>query len=209
MLTRNDNYKSTRNCYVGGNYVQYIVVHYTGYYAPAKNFCLSQMNNDLGGSSHDFVDDNEWYCAIDHNNCAWAVGDDEGYGRFPNGITNSNSLNIEMCCCNSNLDVSQQTMLNTAEIVAYYMKVYGLGIDKVKRHYDASYKQCPRDMAPGISDGNSRWGVFLSWVQKAYNGESLTVTATQQEAKTYPDNEVEQYEGCKVFLTNEAYKYNK
>ena len=62
MLTRNDNYKSTRNCYVGGNYVQYIVVHYTGCYAPAKNFCLSQMNNDLGGSAHDFVDDNEWYC---------------------------------------------------------------------------------------------------------------------------------------------------
>ena len=208
MLTRNDNYKSTRNCYVGGNYIQYIVVHYTGCYAPAKNFCLSQMNNDLGGSAHDFVDDNEWYCAIDHNNCAWAVGDDEGYGRFPNGITNSNSLNIEMCCCNSNLDVSQQTMLNTAEIVAYYMKVYGLGIDKVKRHYDASYKQCPRDMAPGVSDGNARWGVFLSWVQKAYNGESLTAATTQQEVKAYPDNEVEQYEGCKVFLTDEAYKYN-
>ena len=210
MLNRNDNYKSTRNCYIGGNTVYYIIVHYTGCYAPAKNFCLSQMNNDLGGSAHDFVDDNEWYCAIDHNNCAWAVGDDEGYGRFPNGITNSNSLNIEMCCCNANLDVSDTTAKNTAEIVAYYMKLYNVPIERVKRHYDASYKSCPRDMSPAVPDGNSRWGVFLSWVQKAYNGESLTSTTTTNNVttKTYPDNEVEQYEGCKVFLTDEAYKYN-
>ena len=210
MLNRNDNYKSTRNCYIGGNTVYYIVVHYTGCYAPAKNFCLSQMNNDLGGSAHDFVDDNEWYCAIDHNNCAWAVGDDEGYGRFPNGITNSNSLNIEMCCCNANLDVSDTTAKNTAEIVAYYMKLYNVPIERVKRHYDASYKSCPRDMSPAVPDGNSRWGVFLSWVQKAYNGESLTSTTTTNNVttKTYPDNEVEQYEGCKVFLTDEAYRYN-
>ena len=210
MLNRNDNYKSTRNCYIGGNTVYYIIVHYTGCYAPAKNFCLSQMNNDLGGSAHDFVDDNEWYCAIDHNNCAWAVGDDEGYGRFPNGITNSNSLNIEMCCCNANLDVSDTTAKNTAEIVAYYMKLYNVPIERVKRHYDASYKPCPRDMSPAVPDGNSRWGVFLSWVQKAYNGESLTSTTTTNNVttKTYPDNEVEQYEGCKVFLTDEAYKYN-
>lgn len=210
MLNRNDNYKSSRNCYIGGNTVYYIIVHYTGCYAPAKNFCLSQMNNDLGGSAHDFVDDNEWYCAIDHNNCAWAVGDDEGYGRFPNGITNSNSLNIEMCCCNANLDVSDTTAKNTAEIVAYYMKLYNVPIERVKRHYDASYKSCPRDMSPAVPDGNSRWGVFLSWVQKAYNGESLTSTTTTNNVttKTYPDNEVEQYEGCKVFLTDEAYKYN-
>ena len=210
MLNRNDNYKSTRNCYIGGNTIYYIVVHYTGCYAPAKNFCLSQMNNDLGGSAHDFVDDNEWYCAIDHNNCAWAVGDDEGYGRFPNGITNSNSLNIEMCCCNANLDVSDTTAKNTAEIVAYYMKLYNVPIERVKRHYDASYKSCPRDMSPAVPDGNSRWGVFLSWVQKAYNGESLTSTTTTNNVttKTYPDNEVEQYEGCKVFLTDEAYRYN-
>ena len=208
MLNRNDNYKSTRNCYIGGNTVYYIILHYTGCYARAKNFCLSQMNNDLNGSAHDFVDDYEWYCAIDHNNCAWAVGDDEGYGRFPNGITNNNSLNIEMCCCNANLDVSDTTAKNTAEIVAYYMKLYNVPIERVKRHYDASYKSCPRDMSPAVPDGNSRWGVFLSWVQKAYNGESLTSTTTQQEVKVYPDNEVEQYEGCKVFLTDEAYRYN-
>lgn len=39
--------------------------------------------------------------------------------------------------------------------------------------------------------------------------KNITITTTQQEVKAYPDNEVEQYEGCKVFLTNEAYKYNE
>lgn len=144
MLKRNDNYRSTRNCYIGGNNIKYIVVHYTGYFAPIKNYCLSQMNNDLNGSAHDFVDDNEWYNAIEHCHRAWAVGDDQGYGVYPNGIRNDNSLSIEMCCCNANLDVSEKTMKNTAEIVAYYMKVYNVPIGNIKRHYDASYKECPR-----------------------------------------------------------------
>ena len=178
MLKRNDNYRSTRNCYIGGNNIKYIVVHYTGYFAPCINYCLSQMNNDLNGSAHDFVSDDEWYNAIEHSNRAWAVGDDQGYGVYPNGIRNDNSLSIEMCCCNANLDVSEKTMKNTAEIVAYYMKVYNVPIGNVKRHYDASYKECPRDMTPYVKDGESRWGVFLSWVKAAYNGVAITNNTT-------------------------------
>lgn len=174
MLKRNDNYRSTRNCYIGGNSIKYIVVHYTGYFAPCINYCLSQMNNDLNGSAHDFVSDDEWYNAIEHSNRAWAVGDDQGYGVYPNGIRNDNSLSIEMCCCNANLDVSEKTMKNTAEIVAYYMKVYNVPIGNVKRHYDASYKECPRDMTPYVTGGESRWGVFLSWVNAAYNGVAIS-----------------------------------
>ena len=205
MLKRNDSLRTTRDCYLNSNTVKYIVVHYTGYFAPIKNYCLSQMNNDLNGSAHDFVDDNEWYNSIEHKHGAWAVGDDQGYGRYPNGIRNDNSISIEMCCCNANLDVSEKTMKNTAEIVAYYMKVYNVPLQNVKRHYDASYKECPRDMTPYVKDGESRWGVFLSWVQRAYNGESLASTTTNNvPTKTYPDNEVEQYEGCKVFLIDEA-----
>ena len=180
MLKRNDSLRTTRNCYLNSNTVKYIVVHYTGCFAPVKNFCLSQMNNDLQGSAHDFVGDSEWYCAIDHSNRAWAVGDDQGYGRFPNGITNQNSLSIEMCCCNANLDVSEKTMKNTAEIVAYYMKVYNVPLQNVKRHYDASYKSCPRDMTPYVKDGESRWGIFLSWVNAAYNGVAITNNTTNQ-----------------------------
>lgn len=172
MLKRNDSLRTNRNCYLNSNTVKYIVVHYTGYFAPIKNYCLSQMNNDLNGSAHDFVDDNEWYNSIEHRHGAWAVGDDNGYGRFPNGITNQNSLSIEMCCCNANLDVSAKTIENTAEIVAYYMKVYGVPIDRVVRHWDCSYKQCPRDMA---GNNNANWNKFKTKVMGYYNGTTKQV----------------------------------
>ena len=152
---------STRNCYVGGNIVKYIVVHYTACYAPVKNFCLSQMNNDLNGSAHDFVGDNEWYCSIAHTNRAWSVGDDNGYGRFPNGITNSNTLNIEMVAKPYELP-SAKTIENTAEIVAYYMKMYNVPLSRVVRHYDASYKPCPYGMH---GNNNAKWNEFKNKVR--------------------------------------------
>lgn len=183
MLKRNDSLRSVRNTSGKRTNIKYIVVHYTGCFAPIKNYCLSQMNNDLNGSAHDFVDDNEWYNAIPHNYIAWAVGDDNGYGVYPNGIRNDNSLSIEMCCCNANLDVSEKTMKNTAEIVAYYMKVYNVPIGNVKRHYDASYKECPRDMTPYVTGGESRWGVFLGWVKDFYNGKVQQTQTTQIDYK--------------------------
>lgn len=176
MLKRNNSLMSTKNCYVGGNIVKYIVVHYTGCYAPAKNFCLSQMNNDLNGSAHDFVDDNEWYCSIAHTNRAWSVGDDNGYGRFPNGITNSNTLNIEMVAKPYELP-SSKTIENTAEIVAYYMKVYNVPLSRVVRHYDASYKPCPYGMH---GNNNAKWNEFKNKVNYYYNGAKPQQTTTTQ-----------------------------
>ena len=176
MLKRNDTLMSTKNCYIGGNTVKYIVVHYTGCYAPVKNFCLSQMNNDLNGSAHDFVDDNEWYCSIAHTNRAWSVGDDNGYGRFPNGITNSNTLNIEMVAKPYELP-SAKTIENTAEIVAYYMKVYNVPLSRVVRHYDASYKPCPYGMH---GNNNAKWNEFKNKVNYYYNGAKPQQTTTSQ-----------------------------
>ena len=176
MLKRNDSLISARNCYIGGNTIKYIVVHYTGCYAPAKNFCLSQRNNDLNGSAHDFVDDNEWYCSIAHTNRTWSVGDDNGYGRFPNGITNSNTLNIEMIAKPYELP-SAKTIENTAEIVAYYMKVYNVPLSRVVRHYDASYKPCPYGMH---GNNNAKWNEFKNKVNYYYNGVKPQQTTTTQ-----------------------------
>lgn len=177
MLTRNDSLKSTRNCYLNQNTVKYIVVHYTACDAPARNFALSQMNNDLGGSAHDFVDSTSWYCAIDHKHGAWAVGDNQGYGVYPNGITNYNSLNIEMVAPPWQLPPTK-TIENTAEIVAYYMKVYNVPISRVVRHYDASYKQCPYGMH---GNNNPVWNSFKAKVQAYYNGTVANNTTNNQE----------------------------
>lgn len=172
MLTRNDSLRSTRNCYPNSNTVKYIVVHYTGCMAPAKNFCLSQMNNDLGGSAHDFVDDNSWYNAIEHKHGAWAVGGGTSYGP-----TNYNTLNIEMVANPWQLP-SAKTIANTVEIVAYYMKVYNIPIDRVVRHYDCNSirKPCPYGME---GSNNAKWNEFKKAVLEKYNGKPSQPTSEE------------------------------
>lgn len=163
MLKRNDSLRSTRNCYLQKNNIEYITVHYTGCEAPAKNFCLSQMNNDLEGSAHDYVDSTSWYNAIDHNYCAWHCGGGANYG-----VTNYNSIGIEMVAEPFKLP-PDKTIENTAEIVAYYMKLYNIPISKVVRHYDCNSirKPCPYGMH---GENNSLWNNFKNKVMNYYNG---------------------------------------
>lgn len=167
MLVRNDNYRSTRNCYYNQNSVNYIIIHYTGCYAPAINFCLNQRNHDLDASAHDFVDENSWYNAISHSHGAYHVG-----GGISYGVTNFNSIGIEMCCTDENLNVSDKVINNTAEITAYYMKLYGISINNVLRHYDCNSirKPCPRDMSPIVTGGQEKWNSFKNLVLQYYNG---------------------------------------
>lgn len=181
MLTRNDSLRSTKNCFLNANKVEYITLHYTACVAPAKNFCLNQMNNDLsnGGSAHDFVSETEWYQSIDPKHGAWSVGDDQGYGVYPFGITNYNSLNIEMISAPYTLP-SEKTRQNAAEIVAYYMKVYNVPIGKVVRHYDATRKECPYGMH---GKDNLVWENFIELVKKYYEGKVVKVIDNKYNGK--------------------------
>lgn len=167
MLTRNDSLKTTNNCYLNKNKIEYIVVHYTALLTSIINFCLNQKNNNVNGSAHDFVSENEWYQSIDPKHGAYAVGDDNGYGVYPSGITNYNSLNIEMIAEPYKLPPAK-TIQNTAEIVAYYMKLYNVPLSKVVRHYDASYKPCPYGMH---GNGNVEWNKFKNLVKEYYEGK--------------------------------------
>lgn len=179
MLTRNDSLKTTNNCYLNANKVEYIVVHYTALLTDIRNFCLNQKNNDCNGSAHDFVSETEWYQSIDPKHGAYSVGDDNGYGRFPNGITNTNSLNIEMVADAYSLPPAK-TIENTAEIVAYYMKLYKVPLDKVVRHYDASYKQCPYNMH---GSNNAEWAKFKGMVKNYYDGKVKKTMITKYNGK--------------------------
>ena len=137
-----------------GNSIKYIVLHYTG---NKQDSALGNANYFNGGdrnaSAHYFVDNNSIYQVVEESNAAWSVGD--GYGRY--GITNYNSINIEMCT-SGNYNVSDQTENNVVELVKTLMAKYGVSIDRVVRHYDASRKVCPN-----WSDNNwSRWSNFKS-----------------------------------------------
>ena len=124
----------------GGEKIKYIVIHDTGNTskgAGADNHFLFFNAADRQSSAHYFVDDKQILRVIKDIYKSWAVGD----GRAKYGITNENSLNIEMCI-NSDGDFNK-TYLHTLKLTKYLMKKYNIPLENVVRHYDASRKICP------------------------------------------------------------------
>lgn len=139
---------SSRN----GNSIKYIVLHYTGNKGDtAKNNVDYFYGGDRNASAHYFVDDNSIWQSVEESNSAWSVGD--GKGQY--GITNQNSISIEMCC-NSSRIISEKTETNALELVKYLMSKYNISISNIVRHYDASRKICPNWSA----DNWNRWTTF-------------------------------------------------
>ena len=176
--TINKQYQVTECCYQQKPNVQYVVIHYTG---NSKDAAISNAryfyNNasNVGGSAHYFVDDGSTiYSSVPEYYCCWGVGD--GRGVF--GVTNYNSLSIEMCCTAGNYMVSSTTEERAAELAADLLKKYGLGIDRLRTHYLCSRKDCPRgwnNASPYASQagGERRWLNFKAKVQRYLNGSSV------------------------------------
>ena len=136
--------------------IKYIVVHFTAGSSSTKGKAMSTRNyfqtSDRQASADFCVDDEEivqvnpsltdYYC--------WAVGD--GNGKY--GITNTNSVSIEMCSTlkkgtsvsasnHTGWTISEKVINNTIKLTKYLMAKYNIPIDRVVRHYDASRKHCP------------------------------------------------------------------
>ena len=80
--------------------------------------------------------------------------------------------------------VSSATENVAAQLAADLLKKYGLGINSLKRHYDASRKDCPRgwnNASPYASQagGERRWLNFKAKVQKYLNGGGGGSTTTE------------------------------
>ena len=130
-----------KSCYPGQNKPAYVVIHETDNWskgAGAKAHATAMKNGNLAGTVHYYVDSTSIYQTLDHKDGAYAVGD--GGGRY--GITNRNSINIEICV---NPESDYYKAVDKAEqLAASLLKQYGWGVDRLKRHYDASRKHCPR-----------------------------------------------------------------
>ena len=153
------------HCYIGQNKPAYVVIHETDNWAKgagAATHAKALYNGNLAGSVHFYVDDREIYQALDISDGAYAVGD--GGGKY--GITNRNSINLEICV---NPDSDYYTAVKNAKwLCAKLLKERGFGIDRLKRHYDASRKNCPRRI---IEEG--LWDKFVEDVKKLMNGEEI------------------------------------
>lgn len=143
-----------------GNSIKYLVIHDTGNANKGAGALAHRNyveNNARGASAHYFVDDKVIVQYVGDSLSAGSVGD--GKGKY--GITNANSLSIEMCI-NSDADYAK-TYKNTVELTKNLMKKFNIPIDRVVRHYDASRKSCPNHMK---QNNWSKWWKFKEDIQK-------------------------------------------
>ena len=144
--------------YYNHNDIKYIVLHDTGNYKDtAKNNALYFNGGNRGSSAHYFIDDTSIYQVVENNHGSWHCGD----GGGKNGITNTNSIGIEMC--NSGGYISEKTIQNTLDLVRFLMNNYNVSTDKVVRHYDASGKICPNNMS------KNNWSLWKEFKNKLIN----------------------------------------
>lgn len=159
------------HCYLGQNNPAYVVLHETDNWSPGASALAhanAMRNGNLDGTVHFYVDSKEIYQTLDFQDGAWAVGD--GAGRY--GITNLNSINIEICV---NPESDYYTAVANAQwLAAKLLKERGWGVERLKRHYDASRKHCPRRILD-----EELWLEFVSKVQKQLSGGGSVETGTK------------------------------
>lgn len=172
------------HCYLGQNKPNYVIIHETDNWskgANAKAHATAMKNGNLAGTVHYYVDSQECYQTLEHQDGAWAVGD--GHGKY--GISNLNSINIEICVnpeSNYYLAVDR-----AAELAAMLLNQYGWDTSHLKRHYDASRKHCPRRI---LDEG--LWDNFVkctaSYMKKQGGGAAPAAAPLYRVRKTWKDS---------------------
>ncbi|MGL5549418.1 MAG: SPOR domain-containing protein, partial [Culicoidibacterales bacterium] len=83
---------------------------------------------------------------------------------------NRKSISVEICYSKSGGPKFDQAEKNAAKLIAELLKEHGFGIDRVKRHYDWSKKNCPERTM------NIGWQRFLNMIQAELNPPIVTPT---------------------------------
>ena len=114
-----------------------IVVHNTANDASAMSEVSYMLGNNNKTSFHVAVDNERVVTAIPFNRNSWNAGDGK------NGKGNRTKISIEICYSKSGGERFEEAEDLCASYVAYLLKQYNWGIDKVSKHQDYSGKYCP------------------------------------------------------------------
>lgn len=175
--------------------IRYIVIHDTGNTSPGAGATAHKryfLTTDRKASADFVIDEKKVIKLNDYTKYfTWHCGD--GRGKY--GITNSNSIGIEMCINN---DGNYVKTVNDTIILTYkLMRELNIDLDHVVRHYDASRKHCPGSMMP------NNW---LKWIDFK---KALALFIEEEEA---PDIVLIEYKGEKSFIetiNKDGYNYVK
>lgn len=163
--------------------IRYIVIHDTGNSSAGAGADAHKryfLTTDRKASADFLVDEKKIIKLNDYYKYfTWHCGD--GKGKY--GITNSNSIGIEMCI---NIDGNYKKTVNDAINLTYkLMKELNIDLDHVVRHYDASRKHCPGSM---MEYNWARWNDFK---------KALALFVEKKEA---PDVVLVEYKDNKSFV---------
>ena len=132
-----------------GTSFKYIVLHYVGAVSTARNNgTYYGTTPNIRASAHFFVDEREIVSSVPLTLTAGHCGVDYSGGRAPfwSPTTNRRSIGIEMCCkkdAKGNWYIEPETVTRTVGLVKWLMQEYSIPIDRVIRHYDVCWKNCP------------------------------------------------------------------
>lgn len=156
-----------------------ITVHNTYNDASAMAEISYMLGNNLKTSFHVAVDNERVVTGIPFNRNTWNAGD----GR--NGFGNRKTISIEICYSKSGGERFDEAEELAAEYIAYLLKQYGWGIDKVGTHQMRSGKYCPhRTLDLG-------WERFLDKIKYYMNYQNNPVDnsniekGSDEEVRTY------------------------
>ncbi len=114
-----------------------ICVHNTANDASAMAEVSYMLGNNNKVSFHAAVDNERVVTGLPFDRSCYAAGD----GRYGSG--NAHKINIEICYSKSGGQKFEEAENLAACYIAYLLKQYGWGIEKVSKHQDYSGKYCP------------------------------------------------------------------
>lgn len=144
--------------------VKKVVLHYVGNPNTSaqanRNYFENQKNGGRYVSSHYIVGlDGEILRCVPENEVAYCSNQ-----------ANTYSISIECCHPDATGKFTDATTSSAAELCAYLLKKYGLGVDDLIRHYDVTGKQCPLWFVPtkyqAEAVANARWAGFKALVSQ-------------------------------------------
>lgn len=170
----------THGMYTGARTIKYLVIHYTAGVTSrkgsARNIANYFASPNAGGTADFIVDDEEMvqYNPDPRTHSCWAVGggkyNNRG-GRLYGQANNKNCVSVEICSTNktgrvtnandSNWYFTDAALNNAVTLAKYLMKLYGIPLDRVIRHYDVNGKPCPGVPGWNADSGDeSAWNAF-------------------------------------------------
>jgi N-acetylmuramoyl-L-alanine amidase len=139
-----------------------ITIHNTGNptstAAGERGWLTDNPKNDRTASYHIVLDAKEAIEVLPLNEVAWHAGDGS---KATSG--NRTSIGIEICERDVTLGEYAQALENAIDLAAKMLHERGWGVDRLRRHYDWSQKNCPRLM--NIDNRWTGWQQFKDRVK--------------------------------------------